>query len=84
MTFEVTIDWTRYGGEAETIERMGRLDVRMMREGAPERRIVDDAPILIGRNDDEGYYFKYGIYRVGNSTEPVSYNLAGYEQQELK
>ena len=84
VTFEVTIDWTRYGGEAETIERMGRLDVRMMREGAPERRIVDDAPILIGRNDDEGYYFKYGIYRVGNSTEPVSYNLAGYEQQELK
>ncbi len=86
VTFEVEIDWTCYGGEAETVERMGRLDVRMSWEdgGTAERHIVDDAPILIGRNDDEGYYFKYGIYRVGNSTEPVSYNLAGYEQQELK
>ena len=30
---------------------------------------------MIGRNDDDGYYFKFGIYRVGNSTKPVCYNL---------
>jgi hypothetical protein len=27
-------------------------------------------------NDDDGYYFKFGIYRVGNSTVPVCYRLA--------
>ena len=47
-----------------------------------ERHIVDNEEILIGRNDEEGYYFKFGIYRVGNSTVPVCYNLAGYEEHE--
>ena len=32
-------------------------------------------------NDDDGYYFKFGIYRVGNSTVPVCYNLAGYKEE---
>lgn len=47
-----------------------------------KKHIVDKEEILIGRNDEEGYYFKFGIYRVGNSTIPVSYNLAGYEEHE--
>ncbi|MNT94990.1 Heparin lyase I precursor [compost metagenome] len=42
--------------------------------------IVNQEKILIGRNDEDGYYFKFGIYRVGNSTIPVSYNLAGYSE----
>ena len=37
--------------------------------------------ILIGRNDEDGYYFKFGIYRVGDSTVPVCYNLAGYSER---
>lgn len=81
VEFRVKIDWTLYGGESEEILRPGRLDVVMTVDGG-ERHIVDDAEVLIGRNDDAGYYFKYGIYRVGNSTEPVSYNLAGYEETE--
>ena len=44
--------------------------------------LVDNERILIGRNDEDGYYFKFGIYRVGDSTEPVSYNLAGYSQRQ--
>jgi len=80
VEFRVKIDWTQYGGESEEIIRPGRLDVVMTVDGE-ERHIVDDAEILIGRNDDAGYYFKYGIYRVGNSTEPVCYNLAGYEER---
>ena len=75
------VDWTRYGRETEQTEAPGRLDVRMAWEGR-EAHIVDDAQVLIGRNDDEGYYFKYGIYRVAGSTVPVSYNLAGYRQWE--
>ncbi len=79
VEFRVKIDWTQYGGTSEEIVRPGRLDVVMTVDGE-DRHIVDNAEILIGRNDDAGYYFKYGIYRVGNSTEPVCYNLAGYEE----
>ena len=82
VTFTVEIDWTRYGGEAETIVRPGRLDVEMRCDGKT-RKLVDNREILIGRNDEAGYYFKYGIYRVAGSTVPVSYNLAGFSQQQL-
>lgn len=83
VTFKVDIDWTRYGKEKETILSLGMLDVTMTyrQDGKDiERHIVNKEEILIGRNDEEGYYFKFGIYRVGNSTVPVSYNLAGYEE----
>ncbi len=80
VEFRVKIDWTQYSGETEEILRPGRLDVVMTADGRSEH-IVDDAEILIGRNDDDGYYFKFGIYRVGGSTEPVCYNLAGYSEK---
>lgn len=81
VTFRIHIDWTVYGKEAETIVKLGKLDVRMAyadKKKTVEKHIVDNEEILIGRNDDDGYYFKFGIYRVGNSTVPVCYNLAGY------
>lgn len=84
ITFEVAIDWTVYGGKAETIEKSGRLDVVMNYDEKGGKKVskhlVDNEEILIGRNDDDGYYFKFGIYRVGNSTVPVCYNLAGFSQ----
>ncbi len=83
ITFHVDIDWTVYGKEQETILKPGRLDVVMSYPADGKivsRHIVDSETILIGRNDEEGYYFKFGIYRVGNSTVPVCYNLAGYEE----
>jgi len=46
-----------------------------------KKHIVDNEKIMIGRNDDDGYYFKFGIYRVGNSTKPVCYNLANYSER---
>ncbi|VFB14504.1 Heparin lyase [Bacteroides heparinolyticus] len=85
VTFRVNIDWTLYGKEKETVLRNGLLDVTMsyrQAEKEVKRHIVNNEKILIGRNDEEGYYFKFGIYRVGNSTTPVCYNLAGYEQHE--
>ena len=82
VEFTVEIDWTRYGGEAETIVSPGRLDIEMRCDGRT-RKLVDNREILIGRNDEAGYYFKYGIYRVAGSTVPVSYNLAGFTQQPL-
>lgn len=84
VTFRVQIDWTGYSGKTEQITKPGRLDVGMSyhREGKEvNRNIVDNEEILIGRNDEDGYYFKFGIYRVGNSTVPVCYNLAGYTER---
>lgn len=84
VTFRIHIDWTVYGGESETIVRPGRLDVTMNyqeKKKEVSRHIVDNEQILIGRNDEDGYYFKFGIYRVGNSTVPVCYNLAGYSEK---
>lgn len=84
VTFTIHIDWTVYGKEAETIVKPGLLDVKMAHQSGQkkiERAIVDRQPILIGRNDEDGYYFKFGIYRVGNSTIPVCYNLAGYSEK---
>lgn len=83
VTFIVHVDWTKYGKEQETITKPGKLDVKMQykeKENTISKHIVNNEKILIGRNDEMGYYFKFGIYRVGNSTVPVSYNLAGYSE----
>ncbi len=74
VEFEVQVAWTSYGGIAETIDKAGHLYV------ARDGEVLVDNDILVGKNDEEGYYFKFGIYRTGSSTEPVLYNLAGYEQ----
>lgn len=84
VTFVVNVDWTQYGKEEETILKPGMLDVFMKydQDGKEvKKHIVNKQEILIGRNDEEGYYFKFGIYRVGNSTVPVCYNLAGYREK---
>ncbi|MNL18716.1 Heparin lyase I precursor [compost metagenome] len=83
ITFDVNIDWTKYGKEAGTILKPGKLDVMMKYakdKKQLQKHIVNQQEILIGRNDEDGYYFKFGIYRVGNSTVPVVYNLAGYKE----
>lgn len=49
-----------------------------------KQHIVDNQTVSIGRNDKDGYYFKFGIYRVGNSDVPVVYNLAGYSEEVIK
>ncbi|NDV79509.1 heparin lyase I family protein [Dysgonomonas sp. 511] len=87
ITFVTEVKWTEYNGQREEIKAPGKLDVKMSysKDGkAISKHIVENETILIGRNDDDGYYFKFGIYRVGNSTVPVCYNLAGYSEEELK
>lgn len=84
ITFNIDIDWTKYGKEASTILKAGKLDVVMSYTKDKKQQnehIVNQEKILIGRNDEDGYYFKFGIYRVGNSTVPVSYNLSGYSEK---
>ncbi|RAV29029.1 heparin lyase I family protein [Sinomicrobium soli] len=83
ITFDIDIDWTVYGKEANTVVKPGRINIGMIYTDKGKeitRQLADNAEILIGRNDEDGYYFKFGIYRVGNSTVPVIYNLAGYKE----
>lgn len=84
VTFYITVQWSRYSGQQEHILSTGNLDVMMHYEEqgkAISQHIVKQEPMDIGRNDEDGYYFKFGIYRVGDSTIPVCYNLANYGQQ---
>ncbi len=59
------------------------LDIQMIYNKEREiinKHIVDNQTILIEHNNENGYYFKFGIYRVGNSTVPVCYNLVRYKE----
>ncbi len=85
VTFEVRVEWARYGREAEAAEG-GKLDVVMSYEqaGVPvSKSIVDNMDVLVGRNDHKGYYFKFGIYRADGSAVPAHWNLAGYQEKQL-
>ncbi len=85
ITFVVDVKWTEYNLSEEIIAP-GKLDVKMAYDKngkSIQEHIVKNETILIGRNDDNGYYFKFGIYRVGNSSVPVCYNLAGYREEKL-
>lgn len=87
VTFTVAIDWSVYGGANDKMVQPGMLDVVMQyAHGNKQRKdhIVNQQKIAIGRNDESGYYFKFGIYRTASSTVPVAYNLAGYSQIERK
>lgn len=84
ITFSINVTWSKYGGQAQTIVKDGLLDVQMdysQNGSAIKKHIVNHQQIQIGRNDEDGYYFKFGIYRLGSSTVPVSYNLAGFSEQ---
>ena len=84
MDFEISVTWTVYDQDTQSIVKPGRLNVTMItgdKNKAPTRKqIVKDQPLNIGRNDTNGYYFKFGIYRVGDSSVPTSWNLADYKE----
>lgn len=83
VTFDITVQWSKYRAGYNKILSPGKLDVYMSYDGN-RKHIVDNETIEIGRNDDYGYYFKFGIYRVGNSNIPVKYNLAGYMEKLIR
>ena len=83
VTFDISVKWSEYRHGYNEMLSPGMLDIYMDYDGK-RHHIVDNQTIEIGRNDMEGYYFKFGIYRVGNSDVPVSYNLAGYSEEVVK
>lgn len=83
ITFLIKVKWSEYGKLDETIVSQGLLDVKMSYANDTElinEHIVDNQSVDIGRNDDMGYYFKFGIYRTGSSAVPVAYNLDNYAE----
>lgn len=82
VEFDIKIVWTSYSGKSEIILRQGMLDVTMTTNGKATK-IVNNESLPIGRNDKDGYYFKFGIYRTSSSTVPVCYNLGGFSQEEV-
>ena len=83
VTFDIKVKWSEYvPGENKEVSK-GKLDVYMSYSGK-KQHIVDNQTVSIGQNDKDGYYFKFGIYRVGNSDVPVVYNLAGYSEEVIK
>lgn len=87
VTFDIKVQWSVYGREQETIGKNGQLDVMMVYAGpnakVEKKHLVNNQHLPIGRNDEMGYYFKFGIYRLGSSNVPVIYNLAGFSQHEI-
>lgn len=87
VTFDFKIKWSKFSGETE-IEEPGSLNVVMSyTDDAGQmvtKQIVEPTrPVHIGHNNEEGHYFKFGIYRP-DSEIPVHWNLAGYSQTVSK
>ena len=83
VTFYVKVKWNKFSGISSKIENEGLIDVVMSykKKGkVVNDHIVDNTNVSIGNNNEKGAYFKFGIYRVGNSTVPVSYNMANYKE----
>ncbi len=82
VRFDMTIHWSRYTDEL-TPESDGMIDLWMSYESAGREvraHMVKNEKVKIGRNDDQGYYFKFGIYRTASSEVPVCYHLGDYTQ----
>lgn len=83
VTFDISLKWTGFGYLEEKVISPGLLDVTMS-YGGTSMHIIDNMQVLMGRNDLEGYYFKFGIYRTGSSEIPVICNLAGFSQEIIR
>lgn len=83
VTFDIILKWTGYSYHEEKVISPGMLDVTMSYDNT-SRHIIDNMQVLMGRNDLEGYYFKFGIYRTGSSEIPVICNLAGFSQEIIR
>lgn len=85
VTFKIDVDWALYGKEQNTLKRPGQLSVVMEWE-ENARKIVHDLVkeclIEVGRNDEDGYYFKCGVYRQSGNDTPVSYYISGYQENK--
>lgn len=83
ITLDFNIKWSSYDRISEKAEK-GRLFAEISWESEKgniiKHVLSDNKQVYIGRNDQHGYYFKFGAYRINNSRVPVLYYLADYSQ----
>lgn len=94
VRFDMEVKWTLYGKQSNQIVRPGQLFLKMTYQDAGRtitETLVDRKEILVGSNDEPGYYFKMGIYRTNNQEEvdanrvvPIAYHMGGYAQKILQ
>ena len=85
VTFKTDVDWALYGREQNTLKRPGRLAVVMEWEENGRkvvRQLVERCLMEVGRNDEDGYYFKCGAYRQSGNDTPVCYYISGYQENK--
>lgn len=85
VTFKTDVAWATYGKEQNTLKRPGQLSVIMEWEENARKivyHLVKKCLIEVGRNDEDGYYFKCGAYRQSGNDIPVSYYISGYQENE--
>lgn len=86
VTFNINVCWPIFGREEETVKRPGNLSIEMQWEDGGKQylcNLVQSTSICLGRNDEDGYYFKCGAYRQAGSDIPICYYIAEYKEYDL-
>lgn len=81
VTFDVDVKWTEFVSGTDNVAKNGSIKVDMTPNTLGESRIVDAGDLLIGANDEYGYFFRFGAHR--SSPEPVHYYFKEYSQTDL-
>lgn len=86
VTFKIDVQWASYGKEQDTVRSPGKLSIDMEWEGSGKHNacnLLCNLPVEVGRNDEDGYYFKCGAYRQPGNDTPVCYYISGYDEGEV-
>jgi heparin lyase len=84
VTVSVNVQWAVFASATDGVTTRGTLNVDL--SVPPPATLTRYTPVratnlIIGRNDQLGYYFKYGCYR--HSVEPVEFYLKDYTERVL-
>ena len=84
--FKINVHWTSYNKEYDSVRYPGRLSIIMEWEDNGKHKVINllrNRSIEVGRNDEDGYYFKCGAYRQPGNNTPVCYYISGYCEKEV-
>lgn len=84
--FKINVHWTSYNKEHDSVRYPGRLSIIMEWEDNGKHKVINllrNRSVEVGRNDEDGYYFKCGAYRQPGNNTPVCYYISGYCEKEV-
>lgn len=86
VTFKINVRWASYSEKLNTVDSPGKISIDMEWEDSGKRKVCTllcDRTVEVGRNDEDGYYFKCGAYRQPGSDTPICYYISGYREREV-